>query len=280
VLFFNEGGNNRQNVSNTVNQNDQVTHIVGLNAATRIAIDYLVRLGYEFSHTNSMNGSNGNGNNNAGNDDNTSHTVFAAASRQFGLYASGGLQSSAQFQSDNDSRIYNISLFGAYGLPSGLSISAAVGYSILDSDTESSEGTVSANVSASYRLNRAVFTVGVFQDFRQTSQQGQNFGTVQTRSYFGSFLYQWTPFINTTLNVSYNENEPTGTGNQRNNSSQDTLSYGASVNWQALRWLTASLQYLYTKQTGGNVFGNNQGGQFGTGDYAENRVTLSLFATF
>src|SRR6185295_20083603 len=114
-------------------------------------------------------------------------------SRQFGLYTTAGLSTSAQFQTQDNTRIYNASLFGAYGLPSGLSLSAAVGYSILDSDNRDTEGTVSANVAASYRFNRAFFSVGVFQDFRQTSQQGQNFGTVQTRSYFGSFLYQWTP---------------------------------------------------------------------------------------
>jgi hypothetical protein len=133
---------------------------------------------------------------------------------------------------------------------------------------------------ASYRFTRAAVSVGVFQDFRQTAQQGQNFGTVQTRSYFGSFLYQWTPFINTTLNVTYSENEPTGTGNRLGGGSQNTLTYGGSLNWQALRWLSASLQYQYIKQTGGDTFSNNQTGQFGTGDYAENRVTLSLFATF
>jgi hypothetical protein len=54
--------------------------------------------------------------------------------------------------------------------------------------------------------------------------------------------------------------------------------YGASVNWQVLRWLTASLQYLYTQQTGNNVFNQTVGGN--SGDFAENRVTLSLFATF
>jgi opacity protein-like surface antigen len=196
------------------------------------------------------------------------------------LYANGGLSSTAQFQTENSTRVYNVSLFGAYGLPTGLSLSAAVGYSILQSDTQDSEGTVSANVAVSYLFSRAAVSVGVFQDFRQTAQQGQNFGTVKTRSYFGSFLYQWTPFINTVLNVTYSENEPTGTGNQTVSGSQHTLTYGAGVNWQVLRWLTASLQYQYTKQTGGNAFGNDQTGQFGTGDYAENRVTLGLFATF
>jgi hypothetical protein len=281
VLFFNESGGGSGTGNNSVgsnaNQNDQVTHILGLNASTRILVDYLVRLGYEFSRTDTMNGSS---NSNTGNDDNTSHTVFAAFSRQFGLYTTGGISTSVQFQTQDNTRIYNASLFGAYGLPSGLSLSASVGYSILDSDNRDTEGTVSANVTASYRFNRAFFAVGVLQDFRQTAQQGQNFGTVQTRSYFGSFLYQWTPFINTTLNVSYNENEPTGTGNDRNtNQSQNSLTYGASVNWQILRWLAASLQYTYTKQTGTNTFGNNQG-QFGGGDYSENRGTLNLFATF
>jgi hypothetical protein len=277
VLFFNEGGSGSGSGSGSVgsntNQNDQITHILGLNASTRVAVDYLVRLGYEFSRTDSMNG------NSSSDNDNTSHTVFASVSRQFGLYTTGGVSTSAQFQTQDSTKVYNVSLFGAYGLPSGLSLSAAVGYSILDSDVQDTEGTVSANVAASYRFNRAFFSVGVFQDFRQTSQQGQNFGTVQTRSYFGSFLYQWTPFINTTLHVTYSENEPTGTGNQKSSASQDTLSYGASLNWQVLRWLAASLQYTYTRQTGTSTFGNNQG-QFGGGNYSENRGSLNLFATF
>ena len=45
-------------MGSNVNQNDQVTHILGLNASTRILVDYLVRLGYEFSRTDTMNGSN------------------------------------------------------------------------------------------------------------------------------------------------------------------------------------------------------------------------------
>ena len=283
VLFFNESGSGsgtgNGSVGSNTNQSDQVTNILGVNASTRIAVDYLVRLGYEFSRTDALNGnSNGNGNGNAS-QDNTSHTVFAAASRQFGLYTTGGISTSAQFQTNEDTKVYNVSLFGAYGLPTGLSLSAAVGYSILESDTHSTEGSVTANVSAGYRFNRAFFSVGVFQDFRQTAQQGQNFGTVLTRSYFGSFLYQWTPFINTTLNVTYSENEPTGTGNQKSSASQNTLTYGAGLNWQILRWLTARLQYTYTHQTGTATFGNNQG-LFGGGDFAENRASLNLFATF
>jgi len=104
---------------------------------------------------------------------------------------------------------------------------------------------------------------------------------VVTRSYFGSFLYQLTPFINTVLHANYAENEGTGTGNAQNGGTAKTLSYGATVNWQVLRWLTASLQFTHTKQTGNNFNqGNIAGAGVFTGDFAENRAILSLFATF
>lgn len=276
VLFFNEEDDNRNttNTTNrTTNRGDTITHILGLNAATRVATDYLVRAGYEFSRSDTTNGGT-----TTGTGDTTTHTVFGAVSRQFGLYTTGGLSSTYSLQTENDTRIWNASIFGAYGLPTGLSVSASVGYSILNSDTQDNEGTISANVNASYRFARAVVSVGVSQDFRQTAQQGQDFGTVESRSYFGSFLYQLTPFINAVAQVTYTENEPTGTGNVANTGKQKTLTYGASLNWQVLRWLTASLQYTYTKQTGNNTFDQGIAGQ--TGDYAENRASLNFFATF
>ena len=274
VLFMNEG--DAQEQLGAGRGEDTITNILGLNASTRVATNYIVRGGYEFSKSDRLDsGNNDNGNGNGG--DTTSHTGFASVARQIGLYGTGGLSTSYQFQTEDSTKIWNASLFGAYGLPTGLSVSAAVGYSLLNSDSQSNEGTISANVNASYRFNRAVISVGAFQDFRQTAQQGQNFGTVETRSYFGSFLYQLTPFINAVVNASYSENEGTGTGNDANGGTSKTLTYGGAVNWQALRWLTASLRYTYTKQTG-NTF--EQGNFAGTGDFAENRVILSLFATF
>jgi hypothetical protein len=77
--------------------------------------------------------------------------------------------------------------------------------------------------------------------------------------------------------ANYSENEGTGTGNDANAGTSKSLSYGGTVNWQILRWLTASLRYTYTKRTGNNF---DQGNFSDNGDYAENRVTLSLFATF
>jgi hypothetical protein len=273
VLFFNED-NGTLAGNGQSNQGDSITNIVGLNASTRIATDYLVRVGYEFSHVNALD-ENSNVNNA---NDNTSNTVFASGSRLFGLYTTGGVSTSYSWQTENNTNIWNVSLFGSYGLPSGLSLAASVGYSMLNSDTQDNEGTVSANVNASYRFTRAVISVGVFQDFRQTAQQGENFGTVETRTYYGQFLYQITPFVNAFANVAYSENEPTGTGNVNNNGTETTLTYGGGVNWQALRWLTASLRYSYTKQTGNNTF--NQNLVIGNGNYAENRFMLNLYAAF
>ena len=279
VLFFNEsasGSNTNQNGVSQSGQNDTVTNILGLNASTRILTDYLVRAGYEFSKSDTVNG----GNNNSGvGGDTTSHTGFASASRLFGLYTTAGVSTSYSYQTQDSTKIFNASVFGAYGVPSGLSLSASVGYSILNSDTQSNEGTVSVNAVASYRFTRAMISVGVLQDFQQTAQQGQNFGTVESRSYFGNFLYQLTPFINAVVDARYSEATPTGTGNIDNNTTQTTLSYGAGVNWLVLRWLTASLRYDFTKQTGNNAFGQ---GSFanGGGSFTENRATLNLFATF
>jgi hypothetical protein len=289
-LFFNEGSPNTANGTNAVTstttgttQNNTVANIVGLNGTTRIATDYLVRAGYEFSATNVTGGNASTDGTTTGN--NISNTGFASFSRLFGLYASGGVTTSYQHQSLNNTNIYNASLFGAYGLPTGLSLSALVGYSILNSDTQSNTGTIAANANVSYRFTRAAVSVGVLQDFVQTAQTGQNFGTVETRSYYGSFLYQITPFINATLNANYTENSPTGTGNVQGAGTQTILTYGAGVNWQLLRWLVARLQYTHIKSTGLNTFNQTTSpenpGTAGTGgNFSENRATLGLYATF
>lgn len=274
TLFINEGGNNTSNVAGAAGsgQSNTLTHILGVNGSTRIATDYVARLGYEFSRTEALNG--------AASTDSTGHLVFGALSRQFGLFTTGGISSSYSHQTLNNTNIINVSLFGAYGLPTGLSVSSTVGYSLLSSDTDSGASTFSTNTTVAYRFTRAVISVGVFQDFRQTAQQGQNFGIVQTRSYFGSFLYQITPFINTTLQATYTENEPTGTGNTTGGKTETVLTAGPSVNWQILRWLVASLSYTWSKRTGASAFDSSSSGVTSTGDIVENRAVLKLFATF
>jgi len=274
TLFINEGSNNTSSGAGAVGfgQSDTLTHILGVNGSTRIATDYTARLGYEFSRTDTLNG--------GSSSNSTGHLVFGSLSRQFGLFTTGGVSSSYSHQTLNNTNIVNVSLFGAYGLPTGLSVSSSVGYSLLNSDTESGTSSFTTNTAVAYRFTKAVISVGVFQDFRQTAQQGQNFGTVQTRSYFGSFLYQITPFINTTLQATYTENEPTGTGNTTSGKTETILTAGPSVNWQILRWLVASLSYTWSKRTGSSAFDSSSSGVTSTGDIVENRAVLKLFATF
>jgi hypothetical protein len=274
TLFINESGNNTSNVAGTAGSggSDTLTHILGVNGSTRIAIDYTARLGYEFSRTDTLNG--------VSSSNSTGHLVFGSLSRQFGLFTTGGVSSSYSHQTLNNTNIVNVSLFGAYGLPTGLSVSSSVGWGLFSSDTESGTSSFTTNTTVAYRFTRAVISAGVFQDFRQTAQQGQNFGTVQTRSYFGSFLYQITPFINTTLQATYAENEPTGTGNTTGGKTETVLTAGPSLNWQILRWLVASLSYTWSKRTGSSAFDSSSSGVTSTGDIVENRAVLNLFATF
>jgi len=286
VLFFNENSGRNSTTSNAGTVGDSVTHILGVNASAPILTVYTVRGGYEFSRTDTSNRSsssttNPNGTESLGGDT-TTNTVFASLARQFGLFASGGVSSSYSIQTQDDTKIWNGSIFGAYGLPNGLSLSASLGYSLLNSNTETNSGTISTRVNLSYRfINKAFISIGAFQDFVQTAQQGENFGTVETRSYFGEFLYQFTPFLSGVVNVVYTENKPTGTGNtSQTGSSQNTLSYGAAVNWQVLRWLTASLRYTYSKQTGNAIFNQATAGGTTTREFTENRATLNLFMTF
>jgi hypothetical protein len=272
VLFFNQNQNAGAPVTGD-DQDDTITNILGINASTRVAVDYILRAGYEFSYMIDK-GTSGGGGGDGTND--ISHSVFASAARQFGLFATGGIMGSAQYQTEDNTKIFNASVFGTYGLPNGLSLSARLGYSWLTSDDDDDDGGFAGEISASYRFARAVISAGVFSDFRQSGQTGQNFGTVQTRSFFGSFLYQFTPYLNAVANVTYSENEPTGTGNTNTGETEKTLTYGASLNWQILRWLSATIQYTYTKQRNSDAFSSG----FDSGNYAENRASIIFYAVF
>ena len=97
---------------------------------------------------------------------------------------------------NTDSRIFNVSLFAAHGVPGGFSVSGSVGYSLFDSDSATDlTHLVSVSLNASYRFARGIVSVGVFQDFRQTADEGEDFGIVTTRSANGSFSYSITAFI-------------------------------------------------------------------------------------
>jgi hypothetical protein len=238
----------------------------GLGASTRVGALDTVRVGYEFSLSSPQ-------------EDVTSYgNLFTASvSHQLGPYASAGVQGSYAMQSLDDVKIWNGSVFGTYGLPTGISVSGSLGYSLVNSDVASNQGGLSGNVNASYAHARGVISLGIFQDYRTTyqggqigqsgvDQSGQNFGVVQTLGLTGNFTYQLTPLIGSFIQAAYTQNTNTGIGNTKSNTSQDFFTASAGVNWPLLRWLNLSLQYTRN--------------QYNLPDRSENRGLLSLGATF
>ncbi|OGK93588.1 MAG: hypothetical protein A2X51_08205 [Candidatus Rokubacteria bacterium GWC2_70_24] len=272
---------------------DTVSHILGFNASTRLGALMGLTGGYEYSLRETSGGTSSASTgttttSRSASSESTGHRVFGSLSRRVGQFGSAGVSSSYSIDStdDNDSRTWNISLVTAYGLPTGLSLSSSIGYSLLDSDRSGTLSTISTNTNASYRFVRAVISLGLFQDFRQTAEEGQDFGVVVTRTMTGTFSYQLTPFINTNLRTSYSRNEPTGSGNTASAQASSTFAAGGGLSWQVLRWLSMVLDYTHTERstdgsrtltTGSSTSGSSSST---SSDVSENRAFLSLTASF
>jgi len=268
--FFSNSRTNStsQNNTNSASQSDSTTtsQIFGLGASTRLGALNTVRVGYELSLS-------------APRQDVTSYgNLFTASvSHQLGTYASAGVQGSYSMQTLDDLKIWNGSVFGTYGLPTGFSFSGSLGYSLVNSDAASNQSGVSGNINASYAHARGVISLGIFQDYRTTyqggqigqsgvDQSGQDFGVVQTLSLTGNFTYQLTPLIGSFIQAAYTQNTNTGVGNTKSNTSRDSFTASAGVNWPLLRWLNLSLQYTLN--------------QYNQPDRTQNSGLLSLNATF
>jgi hypothetical protein len=268
--FFSNSDTNgtSQNNSNSTSQNNSnsTSQIFGLSASTRVGALNTVRVGYEYSISELQQNETSYGN-----------LFTASVSHQLGTFASAGVQSSYSTQTLNNLTIWNGSVFGTYGLPTGFSFSGSVGYSLLNSDVASNQGGYTANIAASYAHARGVISLGIFQDYNTTyqggqigqsgvDQSGQNFGVVQQRGLTGTFTYQLTPIISSFLRAAYTQNTNTGIGNTKSNSSQDFFTASGGINWPLLRWLSLSLQVTRN--------------QYNLPDRSENRGVLSLSATF
>ena len=254
--------------SGSTSQSDSTTtsQIFGLGASTRVGALNTVRVGYEYSI-------------NEPREDETSYgNLFSASvSHQLGTYASAGVQGSYSMQTVDDVKIWNGSVFGTYGLPTGFSFSGSLGYTLVNSDVASNQGGVSGNINASYAHARGVISLGIFRDYRTTFQggrfgqsgvdeSGQDFGVVQTLGVTGNFTYQLTPLVGSFVQAAYTQNENTGIGNTDSNTSQDFFTASAGVNWSVLHWLNLSLRLTHN--------------QYSQPDRSENRGLLSLNARF
>jgi hypothetical protein len=257
-----------QNNSNSTSQSNSTTtsQTFGLSASTRVGALNTVSVGYEHSISEPQQGETSSGN-----------LFTASVSHQLGTYASVGVQGSYATQTLDNVKIWNGSVFGTYGVPTGFSFSGSLGYSIVESDGTSNQGGVSGNMNVSYAHARGAISLGIFQDYRTTyqggqigqsgvDQSGQNFGVVQTAGVTGNFTYQLTPIIGSFIQAAYTQNKNTGIGNTKSNTSQDYFTANAGINWPILRWLNLSLQYTRN--------------QYNQPDRSENRGLLSLTASF
>jgi len=278
--FSNTGTNftNSSSQSNTTTTNQgnsaSISHVLGANASTRVGVLDTVTVGYQYSISEPAQSQTSYGN-----------LFTASLSHQLGTYASVGVQGSYSMQTVDNAKIWNGSVFGTYGLPSGFSFSGSVGYSVVNSDVASNQSGFSGNALASYAHARGTISLGIFQDYRTSYQggqigqiglngvsqggilqSGQNFGIVQTLGITGNFSYQITPLIGSFANAAYTQNSNTGVGNNKSSPNQDSFTANAGVNWRVLRWLTASFQYSFL--------------EFNNPTRTENTVLLSLSASF
>jgi hypothetical protein len=255
-----------------------MSHIFGATASMPVGALNSVSVGYEFTTRDTTDDSTG---------QTMVHRIFGSVSRQLDTFTSAGISSSlSMILSDTDSRIANISLFAAHGVPGGLSLSGRVGYSIFDSDTSSSlHGTFSASINASYRFAAATISAGYFQDFRQTADEGEDFGIVSSRTAFVAFSYAITPFVNASVRGLYSVSEAVNGGGS-GIAPQTTYTAGASVSWRILTWLSLSGSYSWRKRDVDNSGNVNTTGAAGTDpdstnqSWTENRATVTLSARF
>jgi len=274
----------------------QVGHFVGFGASAPVGISNTVRVGYELSLS-------------QGSTDSLGHFFSASFARQLSLYSTAGVSTSYSMQSRDSTSVWNISLFSAYGLPTGLSVSGSLGYSWFSSDRGKDSSGVSTNTTIGYLFGRVYTSLSVFQDYRQSFTQGEDVGIVLTRTVSASVSAPITAVTRGNLTVSYSEHEPTGSGNDRNfqtskflsgtagigstyfsagvrvthgenqlvgpindptGQARRTLTYGAFVNVPLATWLSFMLDYNYL----------NRSDISGRGDVKENRVSATLQALF
>jgi hypothetical protein len=255
-----------------------MSHIFGGNASMPVGALTSVSAGYEFTTRDTTGSDTG---------ETLVHRVFGSVSRSLGTFTTAGVSSSlSMIFSDTDARIWNMSLFAAHGVPGGLSLSGSVGYSVFDSDGASNpRHTFSSSIVASYRFAFATLSAGYFQDFRQTADEGEDFGIVLSRTAFVAFSYAITPFVTASARAHYSRNEPVN-GGDSGIAPQTSYGAGAGISWRILTWLSLSGSYSYTKRDVDSDARVNTTGNAGDNPEAtnrsstENRATVTLSARF
>jgi hypothetical protein len=175
--LFSTGGTNGTNT---------VSNLVGVNASTQIGLYNTAQMSYARSWIDTSGTSSGS------NSGQTTGSLFTASlSRQTGQYSTAGLSGSYQELSlpqSGDQQLWNVSLFAAYGLPSGLSLSGSIGYGQLSSNNQPTTPIVSGNSNLSYRFFQPWCLSGSSR-FRQTGSKARISASCRRRAIPGHSVH-------------------------------------------------------------------------------------------
>lgn len=252
-MFLNDGGD------------DTISHTIGVGVTIPIYTINRLALGYEYLTSQTSGG--------AG--DNSGHTLTATYSRDLGPTTTAGVTTSYSFNrttsdtTDNDFRIWTVSLFANYSAPRW-AVSASVGYTRLDSDAGNNDDSIFTASTLSYRLARGSVGVSVEQGFSQTFATGENRGVVKTRGITGFVTWAFTPRLTTNAQAFFRQTESTGVGGGTTTGDQENWGGSLALQLQLLRFLTMGLDYTYSNRSqvgpGGN-FEENRGRVFFTASF-------------
>ena len=250
-----------------------LSNIVGSNVSFPFFVHNEMRFGYEISHSDASDRDSSD--RDQSDEDSISrggsfgHLIYASISRQFTSFLNGGISTSYSIRSRESVRTWNISGFGVYAIPNGLMVSGSLGYSLLSSDENPDRSIITTSTTISYPFGRVVARVGVSQDFRQSYVLGEDVGIVMTRSVNAGVSFPITEVTSGNVNVFFNENDPTGVGNDRQAPSSRSLSGTAAV---SSRFFTAGIR---------GSFGENQviGRINDRAERAGDTLILGIFAT-
>jgi hypothetical protein len=208
------------------------------------------------------------------------HEVTASISRDLSARTTAGLSGSyaARRQTtrgrQSDFTRWNLSVFNNYVLPEKIIMRGNIGVSQLDGDQSSGRPLLTSFSSLSYWFGPAVAALTVERGFSETFGEGENFGVVETSGVSASLTYPFTPFVRGYVDVSYRENKFSGEGDSglssRAGTEETTLAGTASLSVQLLRWLTSTLEYVYTDTSSSET----------DRSFTENRIRLLFNAAF
>ena len=265
----------------TSNQSSTTSHTLGATGSVTLGRIHTVTLGYEYLDSETTVDRTASVTFFGPTADSTTigHQVTASVSRDLTKDMTAGISTAyaVREQTVASGRTHfarwNVSLFNNYVVPDKLILRSNIGIAQLDGAGATGRPLLTSNSDITYYLGPLVLGLLVDRGFAETFAQGQNFGVVETSGISGSLAYHYSPLLTGRLGAGYRENSFTGLGASGQTRRDDkTVTANANVSYQVLRWLAATLDYVYTRT-------ESSPAQSGFNGFVEHRVRAGLNAT-